>query len=142
MEYIIEYLQDEYQYDYVKAVLDNLGDDPDCVADMLDILGIPRDLVSKLLKQPSSSLAEPQEYVLPPISFPPTEPRTKRVSLIEPEIKESIVKQYCYVPATTNTSNISPIGSQNENQSKVRYHNNQIVTNKGEKYVDMLKKKT
>ena len=143
MEHIIDFITDEYVYSYLESLLSDPTTDEATLHDVFETWNIPTHLIPKILLTNHQPAPEPAHISIHiPKSLDMTslfqeEQRTPRQSHVPQDIKRKILNSYDLRPITIAPCN--PTLPQSPKANKVRYHNNQIVTNKGEKYVDLAK---
>lgn len=152
MQHLVDLINDEYLYDYMEALLADPTTDESILKEVFETWGFPAHLLPtvissrKLILSPQPAPAPATNHIpkTQDLSslFSSEERKPIRHSHVPPEIKRTILNSYDLRPITTAPCNPTlQVSPSDKTKNKIRYHNNQIVTNKGEKYIDLTKQK-
>lgn len=143
MEHLINYINDEYLYEYLETLISDPTTDETVLREVFETWNIPSHLIPLVLTT-TKPIPAPTPAEIPKMqdlsALFQEERKPIRHSHVPSDIKRKILNSYDLRPITMAPCNPTlPDSPKTNNKNKIRYHNNQIVTNKGEKYVDFAK---
>lgn len=142
MEYLIDYIQDEYLYEYMESLLADPKIDRTILNEVFETWGFPIEILDKIMPNKIENKDNKEVtpyYALNSIKNVKNTDFVHKKSFLPLDLKKPILEKYDLRPI--NDKPYNPIIINNDNKtSKIRYHNNIIVSNKGEKYIDLSKK--